>query len=85
MLLKNIEPEKLVNIPKKISKYTIFTLVKTGNRKDIFGEEIKKWGKYWISFIDNKMSSNDNIEKKIWNIKLILLKLLKLWVIKLIL
>ena len=40
------------------------TLVKLGIRKDIFGEEIKKGGKHRISFVDYKMPSDDNIDKK---------------------
>ncbi len=48
------------------------------NRKDIFGEEIKKGGNHRINFVDDKMPSDDNIEIKLGSIKLILLKLLKL-------
>ena len=62
---KNLDPEKLVNIPKKKFQSTpALTLVKLGNRKDIFGEEIKKGGKHRISFVDYKMPSVDNIDKK---------------------
>ena len=62
---KNLDPEKLVNIPKKKFQSTpSLTLVKLGIRKDIFGEEIKKGGKHRISFVDYKMPSDDNIDKK---------------------
>ena len=62
---KNLDPEKLVNIPKKKFQSTpSLTLVKLGIRKDIFGEEIKKGGKHRISFVDYKMPSGDNIDKK---------------------
>ena len=76
---KNIEQEKFVNIPKKKFQSTpSLTLVKLGIRKDIFGEEIKKGGNHRINFVDDKMTSDDNIEIKLGSIKLILLKLLKL-------
>ena len=62
---KNLDPEKLVNIPKKKFQSTpSLTLVKLGIRKDIFGEEIKKGGKHRISFVDYKMPIDDNIDKK---------------------
>ena len=62
---KNLDPEKLVNIPKKKFQSTpSLTLVKLGIRKDIFGQEIKKGGKHRISFVDYKMPSDDNIDKK---------------------
>ena len=62
---KNLDPEKLVNIPKKKFQSTpSLTLVKLGIRKDIFGEEIKQGGKHRISFVDYKMPSDDNIDKK---------------------
>jgi hypothetical protein len=62
---KNLDPEKLVNIPKKKFQSTpSLTLVKLGIRKDIFGEEIKKGVKHRISFVDYKMPSDDNIDKK---------------------
>ena len=38
-------------------------------RKDIFGEEIKKGGKHRISFVDHKMLSDNNIEKKTMDYK----------------
>ena len=76
---KNIEQEKFVNIPKKkFQSLPSLTLVKMLNRKDIFGEEIKKGGNHRISFVDDKIPSDDNIEIKLGSIKLILLKLLKL-------
>ena len=34
-------------------------------RKDIFGEEIKKGGNHRISFVDDKIPSDDNIEIKL--------------------
>ena len=62
---KNLDPEKLVNIPKKKFQSTpSLTLVKLGIRKDIFGEEIKKGGNHRINFVDDKMPSDDNIDKK---------------------
>ena len=62
---KNLDPEKLVNIPKKKFQSTpSLVLVNMKIRKDIFGEEIKKGGKHRISFVDYKMPSDDNIDKK---------------------
>ena len=53
---KNIEQEKFVNIPKKkFQSLPSLTLVKMLNRKDIFGEEIKKGGNHRISFVDDKI------------------------------
>ena len=76
---KNLDPEKLVNIPKKkFQSIPSLTLVKMLNRKYIFGEEIKKGGNHRISFVDDKIPIDDNIEIKLGSIKLILLKLLKL-------
>ena len=62
---KNLDPEKLVNIPKKKFQSTpSLTLVKLGIRKDIFFFFFKKGGKHRISFVDYKMPSDDNIDKK---------------------
>ncbi len=61
----NKDKGKLVNIPKKKFQSTpTLTVVKMNIRKDIFGEEIKKGGKHRISFVDDNMLSNDNIEKQ---------------------
>ncbi len=66
---KNLDPEKLVNIPKKKFQSTpSLTLVKLGIRKDIFGEEIKKGGKQRISFADNILLKDDIINKNCENI-----------------
>ena len=81
MILKKIQNKKnqLIFLKKKFqSILPSLTLVKMLNRKDIFGEEIKKGGNHRINFVDDKMPSDDNIEIKLGSIKLILLKLLKL-------
>ena len=68
MILKKIQNKKnqLIFLKKKFqSILPSLTLVKMLNRKDIFGEEIKKGGNHRISFVDDKIPSDDNIEIKL--------------------
>ena len=64
------DQDNFINIPKKKFQSTpSLVLVKMKIRKDIFGEEIKKGGKHRISFVDHKMLSDNNIEKKTMDYK----------------